>query len=117
MPTTMTPHVRFRTIERVRIRYADSGSSQEPAVVLPGPWPESVYAFKPMWASLAGHARLFAVDLPGYGASERREDLPSPRAMGEFLAQLIAGAVLGAPHIVAPDVGTAAAAWGGESDG
>ena len=75
MPTTMTPHVRFRTIERVRIRYADSGSSQKPAVVLTGPWPESVYAFKPMSASLAGHARLFAVDLPGYGASERREDL------------------------------------------
>ena len=29
--------------------------------------------------------------------------------MGEFLAQLIAEADLGAPHIVAPDVGTAAA--------
>jgi pimeloyl-ACP methyl ester carboxylesterase len=117
MPTTMTPQVRFRTIERARIRYADSGSSQEPAVVLTGPWPESVYGFKPMWASLSGHARLFAVDLPGFGVSERREDLLSPRAMGEFLAQLIAEANLGAPHIVAPDVGTAAAAWGGEADG
>ena len=70
-----------------------------------------------MWASLSGHARLFAIDLPGYGESERREDLLSPRAMGEFLAQLIAEANLGAPHIVAPDVGTAAAAWGGEADG
>jgi pimeloyl-ACP methyl ester carboxylesterase len=117
MPTTITPQVRFRTIERVRIRYVDSGSSQEPAVVLTGPWPESVYGFKPMWASLSGHARLFAVDLPGFGVSERREDLLSPRAMGEFLAQLIAEANLGAPHIVAPDVGTAAAAWGGEADG
>jgi hypothetical protein len=29
--------------------------------------------------------------------------------MGEFLAQLIAEADLSAPHIVAPDVGTAAA--------
>jgi enoyl-CoA hydratase/carnithine racemase len=63
------------------------------------------------------HARLFAVDLPGFGASERWEDLLSPRAMGEFLAQLIAEADLGAPHIVVPDVGTAAAAWGGEADG
>jgi pimeloyl-ACP methyl ester carboxylesterase len=68
-----------------------------------------VYAFAPMWDSLAEHARLFAVDLPGFGASERREDLLSPRAMGEFLAQLIAEADLGAPHVVAPDVGTAAA--------
>jgi pimeloyl-ACP methyl ester carboxylesterase len=109
MPTTTTPQVRFRTIAGVRIRYADSGNSQKPTVVLTSPWPESVYAFAPMWASLSEHARLFAVDLPGFGASERREDLLSPRAMGEFLSQLIAEADLGAPHIVAPDVGTAAA--------
>ena len=64
MPMTTTPHVRFRTIGGVRIRYADSGSPQERAVVLTSPWPESVYAFAPIWASLAEHARLFAVDLP-----------------------------------------------------
>ncbi len=109
MPTTTIPHVRFRTIDGVRIRYADSGSPQEPAVVLTSPWPESVYAFAPMWAQLAEHARLLAVDLPGFGASERRDDLLSPRAMGAFLAQVIAEADLGTPHIVAPDVGTAAA--------
>ena len=56
MPTTTTPEVRFRTIEGVRIRYADSGSSQRPTVVLTSPWPESVYAFAPIWASLAEHA-------------------------------------------------------------
>ena len=109
MSTTMTPQVRFRTIGGLRIRYADSGSSQQPTVVLTSPWPESVYAFAPMWRALAEHARLFAVDLPGFGASERRDDLLSPRAMGQFLAQLIAEADLGAPHVVAPDVGTAAA--------
>jgi len=109
MSAPTAPQLRFRTIGGARIRYADSGSSQEPTVVLTSPWPESVYAFAPMWDSLAEHARLFAVDLPGFGASERREDLLSPRAMGEFLAQLIAEADLGAPHVVAPDVGTAAA--------
>jgi pimeloyl-ACP methyl ester carboxylesterase len=62
-----------------------------------------------MWSSLAQQARLFAIDLPGFGASERRDELLSPRAMGEFLAQLIAEADLGKPHIVGPDVGTAAA--------
>ena len=62
-----------------------------------------------MWATLAEHARLFAIDLPGFGASERRDDLLSPRAMGGFLARLIAEAELGTPHIVAPDVGTSAA--------
>ena len=109
MTTTTTLQVRFRTIDGVRIRFADSGSTQKPTVVLTSPWPESVYAFAPMWASLSEHARLYAVDLPGFGASERREDLLSPRAMGEFLAQLITEADLGTPHIIAPDVGTAAA--------
>ena len=109
MPTTTTPQVQFRTIDGLRIRYADSGGSQEPVLLLTSPWPESVYAFTPMWASLVEHARVFAVDLPGFGASERREDLLSPQAMGGFLAQLIAEADLGTPHIVAPDVGTSAA--------
>lgn len=77
--------------------------------MLTSPWPESVYAFAPIWAQLSDHARLFAVDLPGFGASERRQDLLSPRAMGEFLAQLIIEAGLDTPHIVGPDVGTSAA--------
>jgi pimeloyl-ACP methyl ester carboxylesterase len=109
MATTTIPQVSFRTIDGVRVRYADSGSPRQPTVVLTSPWPESVYAFAPMWTSLSEHARVFAVDLPGFGASERREELLSPQAMGEFLAQLIAEADLGTPHIVAPDVGTAAA--------
>jgi pimeloyl-ACP methyl ester carboxylesterase len=109
MSTTTIAPVQFRTVDGVRIRYADSGGSREPVVLLTSPWPESVYAFAPMWASLAEHARLFAVDLPGFGASERRDDLLSPRAMGSFLAQLIAEADLGRPHVVAPDVGTSAA--------
>ena len=62
-----------------------------------------------VWPSLAEHARLFAIDLPGFGASERRTELLSPQAMGEFLAELIAEVELGRPHIVAPDVGTSAA--------
>ena len=61
-----------------------------------------------MWPTLVDHARLFAVDLPGFGASERRDDLLSPRAMGEFLARLIAETDLGRPHVVGPDVGTSA---------
>ncbi len=109
MPTAITQEVRYQTIDGLRIRYADSGGPAEPVVVLTSPWPESVYAFAPIWAELSLHARLFAVDLPGFGASEGRPDLLSPRAMGEFLARLIDEADLGTPHIVGPDVGTSAA--------
>jgi pimeloyl-ACP methyl ester carboxylesterase len=105
----MTADIGFQTVGGVRLRYADSGDSGGPTVLLTSPWPESVYAFEAMWARLSEHARLFAIDLPGFGASERRDDLLSPYAMGEYLCQLIDETDLGTPHIVAPDVGTSAA--------
>jgi pimeloyl-ACP methyl ester carboxylesterase len=107
--TTATMQVGYRTVDGVLIRCADSGGPHERTLLLTSPWPESLFAFAPMWSTLAKHARLYAIDLPGFGASERRDDLLSPRAMGGFLAQVIAEADLGRPHIVAPDVGTSAA--------
>jgi pimeloyl-ACP methyl ester carboxylesterase len=106
---TLAPEIQFREVDGVRIRYADSGGPQEPVILLTSPWPESIYAFSPIWATLAERARLFAIDLPGFGASDRRDDLLSPRAMGEFLVKVIIEAELGTPHVVGPDVGTAAA--------
>jgi pimeloyl-ACP methyl ester carboxylesterase len=111
MSTPMTTSIepQFRTLDGLNVRYADSGGSHRATLLLTSPWPESVYAFAPMWATLAERARLFAIDLPGFGASERRDDLLSPSAMGGFMARVIEEAGLGTPHIVAPDVGTSAA--------
>src|SRR5215467_3586226 len=111
MSTSLTTSIepRFRTIDGLNVRCADSGGRHDATLLLTSPWPESIYAFAPMWATLAEQARLFAIDLPGFGASERRIDRLSPRAMGEFLSHVITEADLGTPHIVGPDVGTAAA--------
>jgi pimeloyl-ACP methyl ester carboxylesterase len=109
MATTTMPEVGFRTVDGLEIRCADSGGRHERTILLTSPWPESLYAFASIWVPLAEHARLFAIDLPGFGASERRDELLSPRAMGGFLARLIAEAELGTPYVVAPDVGTSAA--------
>src|ERR1700760_4338225 len=108
MTITTIPELDFRTIGGVRIRYADRTVGTEPTVLLTSPWPESVYAFAGVWPALAEHARLFAIDLPGFGASERRDDLMSPRAMGDFLVRVVDEAELGTPYLVAPDVGTSA---------
>jgi pimeloyl-ACP methyl ester carboxylesterase len=99
----------FRTLDGLKIRYADSLGSHEQTLLVTSPWPESLYAYTQLWDTLAARARLFAIDLPGFGASERRDDLLSPRAMGGFLGRVIAEADLGTAHIVAPDVGTSAA--------
>ena len=41
MSTATMLNVDFRTIDGVRIRYADSGGPQKPTVILTSPWPES----------------------------------------------------------------------------
>ena len=73
------------------------------------PWPESLWAFRAIWDRVSGAARVVAIDLPGFGHSDGRPELIAPDAMGTFLARLIEEWGLGAPHVVGPDVGTAAA--------
>lgn len=89
------------------IRFAESEQRDHHALLL-SPWPESVFAFAPMWARLAEHTHLVAVDLPGFGHSERREALLSPRAMGGFVLRLADAFGLEQPHAVGPDIGTGA---------
>jgi len=101
-------HPQFRTIDGVSIRFAESDLRDDHALLL-SPWPESLYAFEPTWLRLAQHAHLVAIDLPGFGRSERRNELMSPRAMSEFLVRVADAFDLESPHVVGPDVGTSAA--------
>jgi pimeloyl-ACP methyl ester carboxylesterase len=76
--------MRFRLIGGLTVRFAASQDHADQALLL-SPWPESLLAFEPMWCRLAEHTHLVAVDLPGFGHSQRSDALPSPRAMGEFI--------------------------------
>jgi pimeloyl-ACP methyl ester carboxylesterase len=99
----------YRTVDGLQIRYADSDGSASLDLVLTSPWPESLRAFDRMWPRLSGTARLLAIDLPGFGRSERRTDLLSPMAMSEFLIKVLDEWDMSDPHLVCPDVGTPAA--------
>ncbi|WP_167979429.1 alpha/beta fold hydrolase [Lentzea indica] len=98
---------RFRTIDGLSIRYAESVSDKPHALLL-SPWPESLFAYDATWSRLADHASLIAVDLPGFGHSELREDLLSPSRMGEFIVRIADEFGLTKPHVVGPDIGTSA---------
>lgn len=97
----------FRTIDGLSVRFAESGPRDDHALLL-SPWPESLFAFEPMWTRLAEHTHLVAVDLPGFGHSERRDALLSPPAMGEFIIRIADAFGLESPHVVGPDIGTSA---------
>lgn len=100
----------FRVCDGVRIRFADNRADPASAtVLLLSPWPESLWAFRRIWDRVSGAARVVAIDLPGFGHSDGRPELIAPDAMGTFLARLIEEWDLGVPHLVGPDVGTAAA--------
>jgi pimeloyl-ACP methyl ester carboxylesterase len=78
-------------------------------VLLLAPWPESLWAFRRIWDRVSAVARVVAIDMPGFGHSDGRPELIAPDTSGAFLARLIDEWDLGAPHVVGPDVGTAAA--------
>lgn len=108
MATPRTPiQTQFRTIDGVSIRFAESEPRDVHALLL-NPWPESLFAFAATWQRLATNAHLVAIDLPGFGHSERRDDLLSPREMGEFVVRVADAFGLDQPHAVGPDIGTAA---------
>jgi pimeloyl-ACP methyl ester carboxylesterase len=105
-----------READGLAIRYAETGEVGDATVLLLNPWPESLFAWNTIWSRLAENARLVAIDLPGFGQSERRAELQSPRAMGGFLLRLIDEWELGHPHVVGPDVGTGAVLFAAAED-
>lgn len=99
--------MRFRLIDGLTVRFAASEDHADQALLL-SPWPESLLAFERVWWRLAERTHLVAVDLPGFGHSQRRDSLLSPSAMGEFIVAIADAFGLSRPHVVAP--GTAAPA-------
>lgn len=105
LDTLIQPQI--RTIDGLSIRYAESEPRDVDALLL-SPWPESLFAFAQVWTPLARRAHLVAVDLPGFGHSEQRNELLTPSAMGEFVVRIADAFNLDRPHAVGPDIGTAA---------
>ena len=96
--------VAWRTIDGLKVRYAQGGEGDE-KVVLFSPWPESIFAFSPVWAGLTRQFEVLALDLPGFGQSEARDDLFAPQKMGGFIARALDAFELSSVHAVGLDVG------------
>ncbi len=104
----------YRSVDGISVRYAESGPAERDALLL-NPWPETVFAFEQVWASLSADCHLVAVDLPGFGRSEGRPSMMNPKSMGEFIVRLADAFDLKLPHVVGPDIGTSAALFAAAS--
>jgi pimeloyl-ACP methyl ester carboxylesterase len=100
--------LQFRTIDRIKIRFATNGNSEGDPILLLSPLPESILAFLPTWQMFSALGPVVAVDLPGFGLSESEPYLRAPEPMGNFILRIIESFELRKPHVVAPDVGTPA---------
>ena len=107
-PLQTLTNVQVRSVDGLSIRFAESEQRGTHALLL-SPWPESLFAYEPTWARLAEDTHLVAIDLPGFGHSERCDALLSPRAMGEFIGRFADAFGLENPHVIGPDIGTPAA--------
>jgi pimeloyl-ACP methyl ester carboxylesterase len=112
--STDSIELKFRTVDGLAIRFAESEGRDDHALLL-SPWPESLLAFEPIWARLRERLHLVAIDLPGFGHSQRRDSLMSPPAMGEFVIVLADAFGLENPHVVGPDIGTPASLFAAAS--
>src|SRR5260221_4586021 len=99
----------FRVLDGVRVRFADTRADSDTTVLMLAPWPESLWAFRRIWDRITSLGRVIAIDMPGFGPSDQPAELIAPESSGAFLAGLIDQWGLGAPDVVGPDVGTAAA--------
>jgi pimeloyl-ACP methyl ester carboxylesterase len=93
-------------IDGLSIRHARAPRAGAETLMLLSPWPESILAFLPIWASLAERYDVLALDLPGFGGSEGRPDVIAPEAMGNFIANAARHFGLERPHAIGPDIGT-----------
>jgi pimeloyl-ACP methyl ester carboxylesterase len=100
--------VRFVEVDGLRIRYMRGEERSGLPLLLTSPWPESLFAFHRIWPVVAKRRAVVAVDLPGFGQSEGRSDVLSPKGMANFVPRILDALDLGRVHAVGPDVGTAA---------
>jgi pimeloyl-ACP methyl ester carboxylesterase len=100
--------LQFRTIDRIKIRFATNGKTDGEPILLLSPLPESILAFLPTWEMFSALGPVVAVDLPAFGLSGSEPYLRAPEPLGNFVVRIIESFGLVKPHVVAPDVGTPA---------
>ena len=98
----------FKTIDRMKIRFATNGKTEGDPILLLSPLPESILAFLPTWEMFSALGPVIAVDLPAFGLSESQPYVRAPEPMGNFVIRIMESFGLTKPHVVAPDVGTPA---------
>ncbi|HEY7957399.1 MAG TPA: alpha/beta fold hydrolase [Polyangia bacterium] len=74
---------------RGQLHVVDLNPTAAQTVLLVHGYGASIASYRPVMPALAEHFRVIAVDLPGFGKSDRREGDYSPRALADVLAKIL----------------------------
>ena len=89
----------------VRIRYSHFAAEGKPTLVMLSPFPQSILAYAPLWASFAERFNLYAFDMPGFGRSGGGLEFMTFKAQGDFLKVFLEHFDITNAHLLGPDVG------------
>jgi pimeloyl-ACP methyl ester carboxylesterase len=100
-PSAPLPAGEALTVEgRGQLHVVDHNPTARETVLLVHGYGASMASFQPVIAPLAARFRVLAIDLPGFGASDRREGDYSPDALADVLARVLDGKGVKRAHVV-----------------
>jgi pimeloyl-ACP methyl ester carboxylesterase len=96
--------------DRGQLRVIDKNpSGARETVLLVHGYGSSTASYAPVMDALAAHLRVIAVDLPGFGKSDRREGDYTPDALADVLADVLAKKGVARAHVVGHSWGSSVA--------
>ncbi|MEM7372158.1 MAG: alpha/beta hydrolase [Bacteroidota bacterium] len=114
MASSIRAHYILLKEEQIQLHYleCEGKQSSEEAILLLHGWPTSSFLYRKMMQPLAKHHRVIALDLPGFGKSDKNPgDSFSFRYHGRILDEFVAQLGIKKVHLVVHDLGGPIGLW------
>ena len=103
------PKEQFLSVAGRRIHYVEQGNPTGPAVVFIHGFASSWVVWERLMKDLGSQYRVLALDLPGFGYSDKRAGDYSPQGLGDLVAAFLSARGIQRAHVVAHSWGSSVA--------
>lgn len=103
------PAKEFTTVKGRRLHFVDKGDPRRETIVFIHGFASALVVWKRLMRDLSGRYRVIALDLPGFGLSDKRKGDYSPSVLADVVAGLLAQRGIARAHVVAHSWGSSIA--------